>query len=511
VHGFPPSARFVMATAALLAAISACSGGGGTGASPDATTGSGATGSGSQAPGVGSLGVVPMTLASARAHVELTALSRTSGNAVTGQFKISNDSSSELRLAITLFETGQAQKSSVAASGIALLDETGNKLYMPLWTTDNKCLCSDLSAKVVPPGGSTDVYAVFPAPPADVRRVSVVMPHTVPLQDVPVATGPVRPLQDQKIDPATASLAPPRILPVRSTVEGDEQSTDDSGGDRAVRLSSDVLFALNKANLNPRASTLLDGVARQIDESSGKVVKVDGYTDISGNDAINQPLSERRAGTVSRRLRSLVQRQELTFQVAGHGSRDPVASNGTEEGRRKNRRVTVTFTRPLPKPTTSPASGEPYKWTKGDPVPLKSAPFTAPAPSGLKVEVNSLHRDASGVATLVWSLHNDGSAPVDIAARFTNFRAVDASNAGTASGLELVDTTGKLRYQPLQTSDNRCLCAEFIRAEAKARIEPGEIVTFADMYKLPPELHTVELQIPWSTSPGATVKGLTVK
>jgi len=501
-----------MATAALLAAVSACNGGDDPGASaktPEAV----APGTGSTAPGQSrSPGVVPMTLAGGRAHVELTALSRTSGNAVTGQFRISNDGSAELRLAVTLFEAGQAQKSSVVASGISLLDGTGNKLYMPLWTTDNKCLCSDLSAKVVPPGGSADVYAVFPAPPADVRQVSVVLPHTVPLQDVPIASGPVRPLPDQNIDPAAASLAPPRILPVRSTAEGEGESTDDSGGDRAVRLSSDVLFALNKANLNPSASALLDGVARQIDDSTGNTVKVDGFTDITGNDAINQPLSERRAGTVSQRLKGLVKRQGVTFQVAGHGSRDPVASNGTAEGRRKNRRVTVTFTRPLPKQTAAPApGGEPFKWTKEDPAVVKSAPFIAPAASGLKVEVNSLHRDASGVTTLVWTLRNDGSASVNIAARFTNFRSVNASNAGTASGVELVDTTAKLRYQPLHTSENRCLCAEYIRAEAKAQINPGETATYADIYKLPPELQTVELQIPWSTAPGATLKGLTVK
>jgi outer membrane protein OmpA-like peptidoglycan-associated protein len=337
MRGFRHSAHFVVATAALMGAVSACSGGGGDpGANPSATPK--ATGSAGPGQNQRPLGVVPMTLAAGRAHVELTALSRTSDKAVTGQFRIGNDSSTGLRLATALFEAGQFQRSGLAASGIGLLDGTGNKLYMPLSTTDGKCLCSDLSGKVLPPGGSTDLYAVFPAPPMDVRRASVVMPHTVPIQDVPIATGPVRPLPDQNIDPATASLAPPRILAVRSTVEGDEQSTDENSDDRAVRLSSDVLFALNKADLTPRASALLDKVARQINESTGKIVKVDGHTDITGNDAINQPLSERRARAVAQRLQSLVSRQGVSFQVAGYGSKDPVASNNTEEGRRKNRR-----------------------------------------------------------------------------------------------------------------------------------------------------------------------------
>lgn len=507
MRGFRPSAHFVMAMAAILVAVSACSGGG-----DDPAASPTATGSSAPAQGKAPLGVVPMTLAAGSAHVELTALSRTSDKAVTGQFRVTNDGSAALRLAVTMFEAGQAQRSSLVASGIGLLDGTGNKLYMPLWTTDNKCLCSNLSSKVVPPGGSADMYAVFPAPPANVSRVSVVLPHTVPIQDVPLGSGPVQPLQDQTIDPATASLAPPRILPVRSTIEGDEQSTDDNSDDRAIRLSSDVLFALNKADLTARAAGLLDGVAKQIDESTGTSVKVDGYTDTTGNDAINQPLSERRAKTVADRLKSQVTRQGVTFQEAGHGSRDPVASNSTEQGRRKNRRVTVTFTRPQPKPAAPPAAGgEPYKWTNGGPTVVKSASFTPPAASGLKIEVNSLHRDASGVTTLVWTLRNEGNRPLNVAARLTNFNAVFASNAGTASGLELVDTTAKLRYQPLHTSDNRCLCAEFIRAGAKAQVGPGEAATFADVYKLPPELQTVELQAPWGTAQGATVPGLTVK
>jgi outer membrane protein OmpA-like peptidoglycan-associated protein len=501
----------------LVAALGACgrrgSGGGGEARQPAATT--------AAAPGQrqdqGPLGVVPMQLAAGPAHVELTALSRTSDTTVTGQFRVHNDGAGELDMASTLFENGpQAIEHDYdydAAAGIGLLDGLGNKLYMPLWTTDNKCLCSNTSRKVVAPGGSAELYAVFPAPPPEVGRVTVVMPHTVPIQDAPIATGPVRSLAEQTIDPATVSLAPPRILAVGATVEGQEQSTDDSAAERAVRLSSDVLFALNKADLTARASALLDGVARQINQSTGSTVRVDGYTDTSGNDAINQPLSQRRAQAVAQRLRSLVTRQGVGFQVAGHGSKDPVATNSSEEGRRKNRRTTVTFTRPVPKPTTTtpPASGgQSYRWAKGDPAVLGSALFTAPEAKGLKVEVNSLHRDASGAATLVWTLRNTAGGPVDFGVRFNDFGYFTVNNAGSASGVELMDPAGKLRYQPLHTSAHQCLCNDFTRIHAKGEIWPGEAVTYANLYKLPAELRTVDLEIPWGTSPGATVTGLTV-
>jgi outer membrane protein OmpA-like peptidoglycan-associated protein len=278
----------------------------------------------SPAQGQGPLGVVPMALDAGPAHVELTALSRTSDQAVTGQFRVVNDGPVDLRLDFVFYDRGRHDRDvelHYAASGIGLLDGVGNRLYMPLWTTDNQCLCSNTRRITVPPGGSVALYAVFRAPPAQVQRVTVVVPHAVPFQDVPIASGPVRPLADQRIDPASASLVPPRILAVGATVEGQEQSTDDSGADRAVRLSSDVLFAVNKADLTPRASALLAGVARQVDRSTDSTVKVDGYTDSTGNDAINQPLSQRRAQAVAQRLRSLVRRRGWPSRSSGTGRR----------------------------------------------------------------------------------------------------------------------------------------------------------------------------------------------
>jgi outer membrane protein OmpA-like peptidoglycan-associated protein len=458
-----------------------------------------------------------MTLQTGRAHVALTALSRTSDRAVTGQFTISNDSPGELDLAVALFETGR-DNDYETANGIGLLDGTGNKLYMPLRTADGRCLCSDLSATVIPPGGAADVFAVFPAPPASVRRVSVLMPHTVPLQDVPITTGPVRPLPGQDIDPGATPLAPPRILAVTATVAGSDESTADNGGDRAIRLSSDVLFAVNKADLTARASALLATVAKQISESTATTVRVDGYTDTTGNDAINQPLSQRRAQAVARRLQDLVTRHGVTFQVAGHGSRDPVAPNTTDQGRRENRRTTITFTRPLPGPAAQPApGGAPYQWATGKSPVLGRAAFAPPEASGLTIEVNSLHRDASGVTTLVWTLRNNSHGPTDIGSRFDAFDYfanpgnLTTVNVNSTLGLALVDTARTLRYQPLQASDTRCLCTEFIRADAKSRIAPGDTATYSNVYELPPDLQTVDLRVPWSSSPGATVKGLIVR
>ena len=65
-----------------------------------------------------------------------------------------------------------------------------------------------------------------------------------------------------------------------------------------------------------------------------------GHTDSSGGDAINQPLSERRAVSVADALiRNGVQRERL--YVAGNSSRNPIADNGTAQGKAQNRRVEI--------------------------------------------------------------------------------------------------------------------------------------------------------------------------
>ena len=85
---------------------------------------------------------------------------------------------------------------------------------------------------------------------------------------------------------------------------------------------------------------LKDGLA-----ITGLFIKVDGYTDNTGSDTVNVPLSQSRAESV----RNFLQRNypsnfpNKRFAVAGHGSQDPIASNATSDGKAANRRVTITL------------------------------------------------------------------------------------------------------------------------------------------------------------------------
>jgi len=112
------------------------------------------------------------------------------------------------------------------------------------------------------------------------------------------------------------------------------------GDNLVLRMPSDVTFATNQSNIDPRFDSTLADVANVLREYDRSLVDVVGHTDSSGGDAINQPLSERRAVSVADALiRNGVQRERL--YVAGNSSRNPIADNGTAQGKAQNRRVEI--------------------------------------------------------------------------------------------------------------------------------------------------------------------------
>ena len=69
-------------------------------------------------------------------------------------------------------------------------------------------------------------------------------------------------------------------------------------------------------------------------------MQVLGYTDSTGNDKINIPLSQRRAQTVANYL-VLRGVAATRISAAGMGALNPIATNATPEGREQNRRVEI--------------------------------------------------------------------------------------------------------------------------------------------------------------------------
>jgi outer membrane protein OmpA-like peptidoglycan-associated protein len=113
--------------------------------------------------------------------------------------------------------------------------------------------------------------------------------------------------------------------------------TRDSARGLIVSMS-DVLFDTGKYSLKPGAREKLAKVAGILLAYPGLSIEVGGYTDNVGGDAMNQTLSEHRAGSVRDYL---VQEGVANNSVSakGYGNTLPVATNDNSAGRQQNRRV----------------------------------------------------------------------------------------------------------------------------------------------------------------------------
>ena len=107
-----------------------------------------------------------------------------------------------------------------------------------------------------------------------------------------------------------------------------------------LQVPSDISFAVGGATLEPRLRPVLDAFANGLDRDPQMLVRVVGHTDNTGSDAINEPLSLRRAESVRSYLEDRGIRGDR-IAVAGRGSREPVATNTTAEDRARNRRVEI--------------------------------------------------------------------------------------------------------------------------------------------------------------------------
>jgi outer membrane protein OmpA-like peptidoglycan-associated protein len=100
----------------------------------------------------------------------------------------------------------------------------------------------------------------------------------------------------------------------------------------------EVTFASGKSILTTAGKKELDVVANFMQSHPDVKVSLDGYTDNSGSDKINNPLSAARAEAAKQYLISKgISESRIT--TTGHGSANPVADNKTKEGRSLNRRV----------------------------------------------------------------------------------------------------------------------------------------------------------------------------
>jgi OOP family OmpA-OmpF porin len=107
-----------------------------------------------------------------------------------------------------------------------------------------------------------------------------------------------------------------------------------------VTLAADVLFDFDKSVIKPDGKNKLDDLSQKIRAISLEVVIAIGHADSIGTDAYNQKLSVRRAESVKAYLVSKGVEPNRIY-TEGKGEKQPVASNKTNDGRAKNRRVEI--------------------------------------------------------------------------------------------------------------------------------------------------------------------------
>ena len=100
-----------------------------------------------------------------------------------------------------------------------------------------------------------------------------------------------------------------------------------------------IYFDFDKTDIKPQSKPTLDEVGKLLNNDSALRLQVVGHTDNQGTAEYNNNLSMRRAQAVVRELTMAYKIAAERLEASGAGFTKPVASNDTEEGRAKNRRV----------------------------------------------------------------------------------------------------------------------------------------------------------------------------
>ncbi|MGW3795050.1 OmpA family protein [Micromonospora arida] len=429
--------------------------------------------------------------------VEVVGLNRVKGRHLIAQIRLSNTGTEKrLSWAGEMGDHTRPLGEIKWASGIGILDAQARTWLLPYKPAGSPCLCSgrdrDGLGQFVDPGRSITVYAVLPAPSGNPATTVVVTPVGPPMLDVPISDeAPAGDFPDPDAEPVTP-VTRRLILPSESLDKSEE--TADDGKDLQVNLSADVLFAVDKASLTPKARSVMARTAKLIDASPATVVTVAGHADSSGTDAINGPLSLHRAQAVQHALSALLTRDGVRFQTEGYGSRRPLYSNDSDEGKRRNRRVTVTFPKPQPAAqgpaaTTTTGATDLTGSTKADGQPIA-------------MEVNGLRRLPGGLGLLTYKITNEGSSD----AWFRDLHHAqdwEAYKYQAATNVRLTDLAARRQYLPgrleVPTDDGvdfycACTAVSGVRISTE-KFPPGRTREFWNLFALPDTADTLKVKI----------------
>ncbi|MFU6844187.1 OmpA family protein [Pseudomonas aeruginosa] len=133
---------------------------------------------------------------------------------------------------------------------------------------------------------------------------------------------------------------------LRKATAGTGIEVQRQGDDIKLVMPGAITFQTGSTELSPAAQFNLDKLSNSFKQYGDNNIEVTGHTDSVGSNASNIELSQKRAISVGKHL--IAQGIDKNrIQVYGAGPSQPIASNGTEEGRAQNRRVEIKLKAPL--------------------------------------------------------------------------------------------------------------------------------------------------------------------
>ena len=135
---------------------------------------------------------------------------------------------------------------------------------------------------------------------------------------------------------------------MKSEIEKGQVTITQLKGKLKVNMVDEILFDSGKTTIKAQGVEVLERVGKTLSGMNDKAISIEGHTDdvpigagLRSKYPTNWELSVARAAKVARYLQEKVGVDPGSLSAAGYGEYHPIASNETEEGRAKNRRIEI--------------------------------------------------------------------------------------------------------------------------------------------------------------------------